>query len=694
MGVPRVATTFDGGRRRRCLALFGVGALTVLVAPATVPDAAAGNSAHSAGQGRALTVEVRGLPRGTDPRGVVVGPAGFRRTVAARRTKLSGLRSGRYTLKLRVVRVKRAWPPVKVGARALPARKAWSIKVSQTGTATLAGRYGSLVNPRLRAPTEPVLAIRGAPENPRAVVFRGRPWLERGTTVSLAPSARLPRGLLARVDEVSRLVDRTEVRVHSVSPFDVAPVLEFAVPLRREQSADAAQSVTLGGSCGTVSALVPVSQIRNVRFTGGWNVVQAARGGAKLGIEFDAELGARLATATALKCSFSLALSFNGLAGPVPVTASLGGDVKVSVGGAGDVDGRGSVHVVAGVSTVGKPPFVTWIPQLTFSKPAFAVASTLTPTGVLGFGLGIRAGIGNSFAGSLTVKFGASADLTFRPGSCRWIGNFGQFSLEARVANWTAATPSTPPLFSTPLSPELCGTAPATPGGGSSTPSSTSPDQVSYSKVTALAPTAGPGGYEFPITGPECVAREGEDAHVWVEPHGRYLGTSTNVLRRWHTTLYAKDPPGKYQALVRCFGRSQSGVIRDIWTESFPYEVLSPRPSVELASTPSKSNGTVTFVSGTSLGTSPCPTVPGLPPASSVFVWVNSPLYGSVGGSSFTLPTDTATLSIPLSSKLAVGDTASAVVDCAYPFDGRPIPFSPGPISWVHFDSNDFVVAP
>lgn len=641
-----------------------------------------------AANARHLIVEVRGLPRTTAPRGILVGPDGFRRVVSARRTRIRSPRAGRYTLRLQVVHVKRSQPQIKAGARVVPARKAWSVRVGVNRTVTLTGRYGSIINLNVRTPSEPVVAVRGAPDNPSAVIFRGRPRLERGTTVSLPPDARLPRGLLARVSAVSLRGAQTEARVRSVSPFDVAPVLEFAVPLQQESPARMAQSVTVGASCGTVSALVPLSRISNVRFTGGWNVLQAAKAGAKLGVEFDAELGAKLATASALRCSLSLAVNFNGLAGPVPVTASFGGDVKVSVGGSGDLDARGSVHVVAGVATVGTPPFVTWVPQLTFTKPAFTVASTLTPTGVLGFGLGIRAGIGNSFAGSLTVKFGASADLTFRPGSCRWIGNFGQFSLEAKVANWTAATPATPPLFSTPLSPELCGAVPPVPSDRPSTPGTSPSSPSGYSTVTALAPNAGPGGYEFPITGPDCIARQDESAHVWVEPNGRFLGTSVSALRGWETTVYAKDPPGKYQAQVRCFGRTESGVIRDIWIEPIEYEVLSPRPSVELASAPSKAEGTVTFVSGASLGQSACPTVPGLPPASSVFVWINSPIYGFVGGSSFALPTTTAILSIPFPNKLEAGDTASAVAECTYPIGaGTPSPR-------VNFRSTDFVVGP
>jgi hypothetical protein len=195
--------------------------------------------------------------------------------------------------------------------------------------------------------------------------------------------------------------------------------------------------------------------------------------------------------------------------------------------------------------------------------------------------------------------------------------------------------------------------------------------------VVALAPTSGPSGYEFDITGPPCVPEPDERATVkssyarsW-SSGANSLGPSSagQPLNSWE--LYVKlegDSPGSSSATVSCSATGPNGE-RTIWIEPVGYTVTGPPSQVQLAATPSRSAGELTVVSGASLGADPCPTISGLTPQT---VALGTGL-GDTGpstseyGYTVSLPTATATISKPLPAWATAGTTGFAWVDCSYP---------------------------
>jgi hypothetical protein len=148
------------------------------------------------------------------------------------------------------------------------------------------------------------------------------------------------------------------------------------------------------------------------------------------------------------------------------------------------------------------------------------------------------------------------------------------------------------------------------------------------------------------------------------------LGPSAagHPLNNWQLDVKLDgDLPGSSSATVTCSATGPNGE-RTIWIEPVGYTVTSPPSQIRLASTPSRSAGVLTVVTGASLGGDPCPSISGLAPQT---VTVGTGL-GDTGphtselGYTLGLPTATATISKPLPAWAIAGTQGIAWVDCSY----------------------------
>lgn len=152
-----------------------------------------------------------------------------------------------------------------------------------------------------------------------------------------------------------------------------------------------------------------------------------------------------------LECSLKASVSANGMAGPIPVTAGIEGELTAFAGVGAKLSSGGSVRVDAGATTIGLPPVLVWLPQVSFSNPKFTLDAETFAEARASIGAGVKLGIGNDNVASATVKVGTSMNLTAQPGSCSWDARFGEFSGAGKVLKWDIETPKTPALFTTNL---------------------------------------------------------------------------------------------------------------------------------------------------------------------------------------------------------------------------------------------------
>ena len=179
--------------------------------------------------------------------------------------------------------------------------------------------------------------------------------------------------------------------------------------------------------------------------------------GVRADVHFTAETGLEVTAGTGLDCKATASVSANGMAGPIPVTAGIEGELKAFAGLGGKLTTGGSLRVDAGASTVGVPPLLVWVPSVNFSRPAFTLRTETFAQASASLGLGIKLGVGNDYISSATLKFGGSTDFSAQPGACSWDAKLGQFSAGGKVLNWTIESPKTPPLFSQNLWNDPCG---------------------------------------------------------------------------------------------------------------------------------------------------------------------------------------------------------------------------------------------
>lgn len=531
---------FSGLSRWRALSWLGT-PLVIAVLVAAPPEARAGVATARSG-----SVEVRlpGLPAGQRPLATLRGP-GVSRRISVRRFTLRGAKLGRYSLTVRDIAMSRRFGPIRKGARAFPARRMLRVRLRGGRTVTLAARYGSIVNPGVVSPTARVLSVTGPAGDPSAVVLQGRRTFRQDAVLSIAPSTALPRGLLAHVRSTRYASGHTTVAVRTASIYEVAPVLEFNIPLHTST----ARSERSAASCGGINGMSPYRRIKDISFSGNWNTLRLPGRNVPVGVHtqvhFNAEAGLDVTKGLGVQCSVSSSVSVNGMAGPIPVTAAIEGELAAYAGAGAKLSSGGSLHVDAGASTFGVPPVLVWRPEVSFSNPRFSFSAATFAEARASIGVGVKLGLGNDNVASATIKFGDSLDLTAKPGACSWDAHVGQFSAEGKLFAWTIESPRTPPIFTKNLWRSSCGPVPPPPAplpppgpvGGQGTSQSCPTD------LGDIAPTQG--GVVSPLQ--EFTLRVGEP----------YTGTWTGVPGSWE---YCGLPPGLSATQISSTDMRVSGV--------------------------------------------------------------------------------------------------------------------------------------
>jgi uncharacterized membrane protein YgcG len=354
---------------------------------------------------------------------------------------------------------------VRKGAIAEPRRRTISVRVSAGRHASLVGTYGSIINPGVKTLRGRVVSVTGPSGDPAAIVLGGRQVFARGAILSLPPSVQLPRGLLSHVLAVSYGAGKTTVSLRAASIYKVAPSFHFDVPLADSQVAAAA----LTAGCGGPSGVSPYRRIRDISFSGGWNTVSLLHipVGVRASVHFTTEAGVKVTGGLGLDCSLQVSISANGMAGPIPVTAAIQGELTAFAGVGGILESGGSLHVDAGASTIGTPPALLWVPEVLFSNPKFSLTAQRFAQATAGIGVAMKLGVGNDNAASATLNLGSSVDFSAQRGACSWDARFGQFSAEGKLLRWNIETPKTPALFTKQLWRSACGSGTGSGGGGS-----------------------------------------------------------------------------------------------------------------------------------------------------------------------------------------------------------------------------------
>jgi alpha-tubulin suppressor-like RCC1 family protein len=420
-------------------------------------------SASASAAGGSLTVRVVGLPRGERPAAMLLGPHGLRRNLHVTGASMRRAPPGTYQLLLRAVLITRRTGGIESGAKASALHRTVKVRLRRGGHALLEGRYTSILNPGVTTLAGGVLDVTGPPEAPSTVVLRGHLRLVPGSIITMAPTSKLPKGLLARVGAVVYEAGNTAVSLSPASIYEVAPNFQFNVRL----SSPRATAAGLSASCGGPSGVDPYRRIKDVWFSGGWSTVDVfgvhVTDGVKADVHFATEAGVDVTGGLGLSCSASVAFYADGMAGPIPVTAGIAGDLHASAAAGGILQSGGSLDVTAGGHTIGAPPALVVIPDVSFSNPHFGLTARTFATASTGIGLAVVAGIGSGGIASLTLHIGASLDFNAEPGACTWTAKFGQFSLVGELLAWHLSTPSTPPLFSQALGGNYCAPSPPSP---------------------------------------------------------------------------------------------------------------------------------------------------------------------------------------------------------------------------------------
>jgi hypothetical protein len=459
----RVQNRLGAGREvlvaRGCLCLVVAAVFSgLLLAPMfSIVSVSYASAFASKGSG-SVTVRVSGLPKGQRPAAVLRGPHGLRRSVPARGLSITRAKAGSYRLVLRSVKITRASGSIERGAIATALKRKVGVHLGAGRHAVLRGSYTSIINPGLTTFNGKVVSVIGAAKDPSRVVLQGHVSLARHAVLSLPPSSMLPRGLLSNVVNVVYARGKTTASLRTASVYEVAPNFQFDVPLRTSRQASASD---VTASCGPASGLSPYRHIKNVSFSGGWDTVNVLGAhitdGVKAAVHFTAEAGLNVTAGAGLACSLSASFYASGMAGPIPVTAGIEGDLGGSAAVGGILNTGGSVRVKAGAHTIGVPPALVWLPDVSFGHPQFTFNAKSFAQAMAGIGLTVKAGIGNGNLASVTLNIGTSLNFSAQPGACEWNAKFGQFSAEGQLLKWHISTPKTPALFTHQLWNSSCG---------------------------------------------------------------------------------------------------------------------------------------------------------------------------------------------------------------------------------------------
>lgn len=460
----------------------GIGLALILV---TAALATAAPSSAATPRTGSVTVRVLGLPAGQRGDALLEGPDGLKRRVSAPGVTLRRAPVGAYRLTLSPVRITRASGAIRRGATASALKATAQVRLTAGRHAALEDTYTSIVNPGLHVLADAaVAAVTGPAEDPTGLELRGATGLARGDLLSVPPTAALPRGVLARVHSVVDHGATTEVTVTAASVYEVAPNYEFDVPLKDTQAQAADYSA---GCSAATTGVTPYRNINNATFSGGWSTVDVfgvhITDGVRASVHFTTEAGVEVSAGLGVSCSLSASFYASGMAGPIPVTAGIEGELSASAAVGGALKSGGSIEVDAGGHTIGVPPELIVDPDVSFTHPKFTLTAKEVAQATAGIGVTVKAGIGAGGAASITLNVGSSLSFTAEPGSCGWQAKFGQFSVEGELLDWHLSTPSTPALFTLPIGGNYC---PTKPGGGSSSGGS--------SGSSGSGGSSGPGG--------------------------------------------------------------------------------------------------------------------------------------------------------------------------------------------------------
>jgi hypothetical protein len=653
---------------------------------------------------------------------VLKGPSGPRRSVPATGLTIAKAKPGLYRLTLAPTRITRANGPIKRGAIATALEETVSVHVVAGRHSLLKGSYTSVVNPGLKLLTSSAISITGPAEDPSSIILDGHVALGRGNVLSLPPSPMLPRGVLSNVTRVSYGPNTTSVSLTDASIYQVAPNFEFNVPLEVKE-APTATAASLGASCDPTSGLSPYRHIKDVSFSGGWSTADVfgvhITDGVRASVHFTTEAGLDVTAGAGLSCSISLSFSADGMAGPIPVTAGIEGDLDASAGVGGVLQSGGSIEVNAGGHTVGIPPAMVLIPDVSFANPHFTMTTKQFAQATAGIGLTVKAGIGVGGVGSLTLNVGSGLNFSAQPGTCLWNDDFGQFSAEGELLDWHLSTPHTPALFSQQLGGNFCasssgpglgtgsgGSAGGGSGGGSGSGGSGSGGSGSggsgsggsgsgggsgsTGQVVTVSPVGnvdGPVGYGGAFSGPACgTASDTGLLSVYADNNLLFsyiLGADVFSTSGWQQPLqdtYELDA-GTYQLTFECLITDGTSQVEEWSSPGFEINLTgTARDAQAAASAPQ--GGSLAVMSG--VAGDPCPTVDGVAPSGADYFLLPSPGNG-FEGNGYDYVGYTSNLSVPsyealLPSDLTSGETSSALVRCSYP-GGASFGFVPTPFT-------------
>jgi hypothetical protein len=375
---------------------------------------------------------------------------------------LRHLQAGSYLITATPVKIRHRHRSIGRGALASPDARSFRIRIKPKHAAKIEIRYGTIVNPGIRAASGKIAAVIGDPAAPQGVVLRSSDGVHRGTILSAHPSARLPKGLLGRVTSVHRKKHHLQAMLAPVSIYEVAPNMSFDVPLTKTDAARVSAALKCGPSGSSFS---PYARISDIHLSGGWTTTRFlfrdVTNGATLELHFKASAGVNVVAGGGFSCSLPLpALGIQGMAGPIPVYGAIRPTAKGEVLAQGSLDSQGSTDVTLGTTVTvpgGARPIVNFgSPHFTFSSAVF--------TGVKArVGLNAELGVGAANLANLHLELDNSLDFVAAPGNCSWDLNLGSFSVGGSVGPFSISGPSSPPIYHGNLWHRRCGGAPAPP---------------------------------------------------------------------------------------------------------------------------------------------------------------------------------------------------------------------------------------
>lgn len=402
----------------------------------------------------ALRVVVSGLPPGQPGAFILRGP-GTQRKLRGRLVELPQLRSGRYRLVPKRVRMTRAGHGIRTGAVAYPATGARRIRVVRGQTGVVRVAYGSIVNPGVVALPDAGLRTVGDPSHPRAIILTGETSLRRGQIVTAGPSAALPAGLVSRITAARRGAGGSTLRLEPVAVTEAAPVIDTGGPAQVPNQARASSllgikvEADIAGKCGLSGQdeLSPIVRVGEMRVDA--DIDATPWGGepkADLVVSANWTFGFKLSTARGIYCKKELVapqVPFAIPVGPVliPGYVALPVTAKISLTGETNVKATYSWTSEVGMRTRRAGVFLVPRPVFSVSRPSASLSYPSKPKLAIEGAVDFQAGLGVRNVGDVSFKAGTSLEAEFAPASCRLDWKLGNFSVAGQVGPLSIGTP-------------------------------------------------------------------------------------------------------------------------------------------------------------------------------------------------------------------------------------------------------------